>query len=390
MRYNTIGYRPTWAEINLGNLEYNFNQIKRLLTPHTKIMASIKADAYGHGLIPIAKKLCSLGVDYLGVASIEEGIRLREENIKLPILVLGMVLKEDIRALFRYKLSSTVCTEEIIFALNKMASVMKRRANVHIKIDTGMGRLGLLHKDALGFIRKVRKLKSINIEGIFTHLACADIDRDITLRQIDTFKHLILKLNKEGIHIPLVHAANSLGVISYQMSHFNMVRPGLVIYGLYPALSSIGSSLKAGKGGVYPKKGLEIKLKPVLSLKTKVVYFKRVPSGFGISYGHTYITKRNTTIVTLPIGYADGYPRNLSNRAAVLIRGRRFKISGRVCMDQIMVDVGDLPVRIADEVVLIGCQGKNKITAEELAFLSGTIPYEIVCGLGSRVPRIYI
>lgn len=367
-----IGYRPTWAEINLGNLEYNFNQIKRLLAPHTKIMVCIKADAYGHGLIPIAKKLCSLGVDYLGVASIDEGIRLREENIKLPILVLGMVLKEDIRALFRYKLSSTVCTEEIIFALNKMASVMKRRANVHIKIDTGMGRLGLLHNDALGFIRKVHKLKSINIEGIFTHLACADINRALTLRQIDAFKRLILKLNKEGIHIPLVHAANSLGVVGYPMSHFNMVRPGLVIYGLYP------------------KRGLKIKLKPVLSLKTKVVYFKRVPCGFGISYGHTYITKRNTTIVTLPIGYADGYPRNLSNRGAVLIRGRRFKISGRVCMDQIMVDVGDLPVKLADEVVLIGCLGKNKITAEELAALSGTIPYEIVCGLGSRIPRTYI
>ena len=234
-----------------------------------------------------------------------------------------------------------------------------------------MGRLGVLYEDALRFIKRIYKLKFINIEGVFTHLACADINRNLTLHQIEIFKRLVLELNDAGIHIPLVHAANSMGVISYRMSHFNMVRPGLIIYGLYP------------------KENLDIRLKPVLGLKTKVIYLKRVPKRFGISYGHTYITKRNTTIITLPIGYADGYPRSLSNRAPVLIRGRRFKVSGRVCMDQIMVDVGDLAVKIGDEVVLIGSGGKNKITAEELARLCDTICYEIVCGLGSRVPRVY-
>ncbi|MCG2705942.1 MAG: alanine racemase [Candidatus Omnitrophica bacterium] len=366
-----IGYRPTWVEVNLGNLRYNLNQIKRLLAPKTKVLVSVKADAYGHGLIPVAKRLVSQGVDYLGVASIDEGIRLRQEKINLPILVLGMVLKKDLGALFKYNLTPTICTEDIALALNKIAGSRGKSINIHIKIDTGMGRLGVLCEEAPGFIKKLHCLRFINIQGVFTHLACADINKKFTLYQLRMFRNLISRLSSEGIHIPLVHTANSLGVVNYRMSHFNMIRPGLVIYGLYP------------------QENLGIRLKPVLSLKTKIVYFKRVPCGFGISYGHTYVTRSKATIVTLPIGYGDGYPRNLSNKAEVLIRGRRFRISGRVCMDQIMVDVKDLAVKIGDEVVLIGSQGKDKITVEELANLSGTIPYEIVCGLGNRLPRIY-
>ncbi len=365
-------YRPTWAEVNLNNLAYDFNQIKKLLAPKTKIMVCVKADAYGHGLIPVSKKLVSCGVDYLGVASIDEGIKLREAGISLPILILGLILKKDIQPIFKYRLTITVCDEELARALNNKAKLLGRPVNVHIKVDTGMGRIGVLHHDAAELVRKIHKLKFINIEGIFTHFAFADMDRDFTLYQIDLFNRLIQKLNKEGIHIPLVHAANSMGVIGYKNSHFNMVRPGLVIYGLYP------------------KKDLKINLRPVLSLKTKVLFIKRLPKGYGISYGHDYITKKTTTIATLPIGYGDGYPRNLSNCAPVLIGGRRFKISGRICMDQIMVDVGDFKVRVGDEAVLIGSQAKNKITAEELALLSDTISYEIVCGLGSRVPRVYV
>jgi len=372
MSKNYIGYRPTWAEINLNNLAYNFYQIKKLLAPGVKIMVTVKADAYGHGLIPVTKRLISCGVDYLGVASIDEGIRLRQANISLPILILGLILKKDIEPLFRYKLTTTVCTEDLAIALNNKARLLGRPINVHIKVDTGMGRLGVLHEDAEALIKKIYKLKFINTEGLFTHLAFADMNKDFTLYQIDLFKRLLSKLNRASVNIPLIHAANSMGVIDYKNSHFNMVRPGLVIYGLYP------------------KENLNITLKPVLSLKTKVIYIKKVPRGYGISYGHDYVTKKETRIVTLPIGYGDGYPRNLSNKAPVLIRGKRFIISGRICMDQIMVDVGDLPVKVGDEVVLIGPQGKYKITAEELAQLSGTIPYEIVCGLGSRVPRVYI
>ena len=369
---NYIGYRPTWAEVNLGNLAYNFQQIKKIIASGTKIMVTIKADAYGHGLIPVAKRLESLKVDFLGVASIDEGVKLRKAGIDAPILILGLILKKDIDPLFKYRLKTTVCDEDLAYALNNRARTFGRPINVHIKIDTGMGRIGVLHPDAEKLIKKIHNLKFINIEGIFTHFPLADMDRKFTLYQIGLFNRLIRNLNRQGLYIPFVHAANSMGIIGYKNSHFNMVRPGLMVYGLYP------------------KENLKINLKPVLSLKTKVIFVKKVPRGFGISYGYTYITKKVTRVVTLPIGYGDGYPRNLSNLAPVLIKGKRFKISGNICMDQVMVDVGNLAVKIGDEVVLIGSQGKNKITAEELAELAGTIPYEIVCGLGSRIPRVYL
>jgi alanine racemase len=366
-----IGYRPTWAEVSLSNLAYNFGQIKNATRPATKVMVCVKADAYGHGLIPVARKLTECGVDYLSVASIDEAIKLRDAGIKLPVLVLGMILKKDIEPLFTYRIIPTVCTKDMAYALDRKAGAKGRPIKIHVKVDTGMGRIGMLHSDVLKFIRDISRLRFINIEGIFTHLACADTDKGFTSYQIELFNRLKNELENLGIDIPLVHAANSLGVIGYPNSHFNMVRPGLVIYGLYP------------------KEDPGIDLKPVLSLKTRVVYFKRVPKGYGISYGHTYVTKKETTIAILPIGYGDGYPRNLSNKAPVLIGAKPFRISGRVCMDQIMVDVGNFPVKTGQVAVLIGSQGKNKITAEKLAELSNTIPYEIVCGLGSRVPRVY-
>jgi alanine racemase len=368
MRY----YRPTWAEVNLGKIAHNFAQIKKLLAPKVKVMVCVKADAYGHGLIPVAKKLISCGADFLGVASIDEGIALRENHIQAPVLILGMILNRDIEPLFRYNLTPTVCTKELALAIDSLGRSIGRKINVHIKVDTGMGRLGILYKDAPRFIKKVHQMRCVNIEGIFTHFPLADSDSRFTLRQIGMFGELVKKLNHTGIRIPLMHTANSMGVIGYKSSHFNMVRPGLAIYGLYP------------------KADLKIRLKPVLSLKTKIIFTKNVPPGYGISYGHDYITKKATKIITLPIGYGDGYPRTLSNRAPVLIQGRRLLISGRICMDQIMVDVGDMKVEVGDEIVLIGTQVANKISAEELATLAQTIPYEIVCGLGNRIPRIYL
>ncbi|TAM38093.1 alanine racemase [bacterium] len=368
---NKIGYRPTWAEVNLDNLEHNFKKIKSLLRPKTRILVTVKADAYGHGLIPVSKRLVANGVDFLGVASIDEGIKLRKAGIKIPILVLGLMLKKDIQPLFDFCLTPTVCDEEFALVLGSRAGKLNKKLAVHIKVDTGMGRIGVLHDDAFALVKKVHKLKSIAIEGIFTHFPFADLNREFTDFQISLFNKLVADLKSSRIIIPLVHAANSIGLIDYKDSHFTMVRPGLVIYGLHP------------------KEELGINLKPVLSLKTRVIFVKQVPPGYGISYGHAYVTRRATRIVTLPIGYGDGYPRNLSNLACVLIGGRRFRIAGRICMDQIMVDVGTQKPKVGDEVALIGRQGKQRITVEELANLSGTIPYEIVCGLGSRIPRIY-
>jgi len=368
---NAIGYRPTWAEVNLDNLEHNFKKVKSLLCPQTKVLVTVKADAYGHGLIAVAKKLVACKVDYLGVASIDEGIELRKAGIKIPILLLGLFLKKDIEPFFTYQITPTICDSAMAAAFNQRAAELKQKIPVHIKVDTGMGRIGVLHTEALGLITYIHKFKNIIIQGIFTHFALADVNRKFTVLQISLLDKLINDLKNKNIVIPLVHAANSIGLINHQHSHFTMVRPGLVIYGLYP------------------KKNLGINLKPVLSLKTRVVFVKRVGPGYGVSYGLTYITKRSTHIVSLPVGYGDGYPRNLSNLGWVLIGGRRFRISGRICMDQIMVDVGNFKPKIGAEVVLIGKQGKQQVTAEELADLSGTISYEIVCGLGSRIPRIY-
>ncbi|MDD5725053.1 MAG: alanine racemase [Candidatus Omnitrophica bacterium] len=367
-----IGYRPTWAEVNLGNLAHNFRQVKSLLDKRTKILVTVKADAYGHGLVPVSERLASCGLDYLGVASIDEGIKLRRAGIKMPILVLGVTLEEDIEPFFTYRLTPSLCDRKTALAMNARAQALKKKIPVHIKVDTGMGRIGIMVDKAFDFISGLSCLSNLIVEGVFTHFALADCESEFTAGQIERFDRLVGDLQDTGIRIPLVHAANSAGLVNHPNSHFTMVRPGLVIYGLRPS------------------EDLGLDLKPVLSLKTRVVFKKQVGAGYGISYGLIYRTKNPACIVTLPIGYGDGYPRNLSNLAPLLIGTRRFKVSGRICMDQIMVDTGSYRPRIGQEVVLIGGQGQGRVTAEELAALAGTISYEIVCGLGSRIPRVYL
>jgi alanine racemase len=308
------------------------------------------------------------------VASIDEAIALRRARIKTPVLVLGSVLPEEISAALNYGITLTLCSETIAREIQRRVRRQKQKLKVHIKVDTGMGRIGVWHEEAFEFVNRLRRYGNILLEGIYTHFSVAGKDRFFTQFQLNAFNSLLDKLNAAGINFLYRHAANSIAIVKLKESHFNLVRPGLVLYGMYP------------------KKGFEslLKLKPVLSLKTRVVYLKRISAGRSVSYGRTFIAQRPTLIATLPIGYGDGYERILSNRAKVIIRGKRAPIVGIVTMDQTMVDVGRIKhVRIGDEAVLIGRQGRESMTAEEIAHVSHTIPYEIVCSIAKRVPRIY-
>lgn len=367
--------RPVWVEIDLDNLEFNLEQIKSNISGDTQIMAVVKANAYGHGAIPIARTLIKGGVHRLGVALPEEGVELREAGISLPIHVLGEAINGQFDLIIDYDLIPTVARMETLETLNNMARERGIRKKVHIKIDTGMGRIGLQAAEGINFIKYGAKLSNIELEGLMTHFATADEgDKEYTYKQWEKFKNLFQELEGAGIKVPIKHAANSATIIDLRDFQLDMVRPGIALYGLLPS-----SEVKA------------VKLKPVLSWKAKIDFIKEVPVGTPISYGATYITDKKSKIATIPLGYADGYSRLLSNKAYVLINGQKAPIRGRVCMDQFMVDITDIPdLRVGDEVVLIGNQGKNSITATDLACLIGTINYEILTNISLRVPRKYI
>jgi len=367
-------YRPTFAEIDLGAILYNLRQIRNRVDKDIKIMAIVKADAYGHGMKEVSQAVARKGIDFFGVASLDEARTLREAGIKKNIIVLGVILPEEAEGVLRFNVIQTVSDLAIARLLSQLAQSKKRIIKVHAKIDTGMGRLGVWHKDAVNFVKKLASLKNIKVDGIFTHFPSAEDDKVFTRNQLRDFKSLIEELLRHGIDIPIKHTSNSMAVIDFKDSHMNMVRPGLIMYGLHPR-SDLAKKLR---------------LRPALKLKTKVVYVKPVSRGRSISYGRTYVTKKDTNIATIPVGYGDGYSRDLSNRGHVLIKGRRLPIVGRVCMDMSMVDVGrSRTVKPGDDVVLIGKQGKDAVTVEEIARLSNTIPYEVVCNIGRRVPRIY-
>ena len=370
--------RPTWAEIDLGAIKHNLGQIKKVIGSGKKgapkIMAVVKANAYGHGLIEVARTLEKLNVDYLGVASLDEAIALRRAGINLPVLVLGSILPEEIDTALNYDVTLTVCNKGLARQLNKKAKAANKCVRVHIKVDTGMGRIGIWHEQAFNFVKMFTKMENIRSEGIYTHFASASRDNFFTRYQLESFEALLRKLTQGGIQFDYRHAANSIALVNLKKSHFNLVRPGIVIYGMHPKRSFARI----------------LDLKPVLSLKTKIVYLKDVPQGRSISYGRTYITEKASRIATLPIGYADGYGRILSNRASVLVKGQKAPVVGKVTMDQTMIDVGHIKgVKIGDEVVLIGRQGKLQMSTEEIARVSKTIPYEIVCSITNRVPRVY-
>jgi alanine racemase len=366
--------RPTWAEIDLDAVAFNLAEIRSRVNPGVGVMAVIKANAYGHGIIPLAKKVIEEGVEYLGVATIDEALKLRKAGISKDILVLGSVLKDEAIAAVRNNVTLTLCDGELLTALKHIAEQTGSKPRVHVKIDTGMGRIGVWHERAKDFILEVCSCGSVIVEGMYTHFCSAARDRLVTQFQIEAFEYIIKELSKLGIDLRYKHAANSIAIVDWKDSHLNLVRTGILLY------------------GVYPKEDFRkvFELSPVMALKTRIVFLKDTPPGRSISYGRTYITQRHTRIATIPIGYADGYGRILSNKAEALVNGKLAKVVGIVTMDQTLLDVGDVgDVSVGDEVVLIGRQGGSFIPVEKVAKLAGTIPYEILACITDRVPRIY-
>lgn len=367
--------RPTIAQINLTNLAYNVKIIRNHLSPAIGMTAVVKADAYGHGALEISRVALEQGATALAVATPEEGIELRKAGFTVPILLLGLAFAEDAENLVHYDLTATACTFEHINTLAQAARAQGRQAKIMLKVDTGMNRIGFAPQELPTYAEYALSFAEIELRGCFTHLATADSrDKEHAQNQVALFRQSIRQLADKQIHLPYISFANSASIVDLDCSLCNNARPGIILYGLAPS-NEMHHTLD---------------LKPVMELKTKVVYVKQVPAGAAIGYGRTFTTAQPTFIATLPIGYADGYHRLLSNKASVLIHGRRCPIVGTVCMDQIMVDLGpESTVETGAEAVLFGRQGTEEITVNELADLAQTINYELICAVSKRVPRIY-
>lgn len=369
--------RPTRAEVDLAALRHNVSAV-RSLAPNAAVMAVVKANAYGHGAVQVARALETTEVQLLGVALVEEGVELRNAGVKKPILVLGGSYEGGYDLLVEYDLMPTVFREEHLRSFAKAARGRGRPALAHVKVDTGMGRIGVLPNDLEGFLDLAEATPEVKLDGLLSHFANADLaDAELTSLQIQRFRTALEQMRARGLAPSFRHLSNSAGVLDRPEVRdgleLNLVRPGIMLYGLSPA----------------PWMKDRASLQPVLSWKTAVTHLKTVSKGTPISYGSTWVAQRESVIATLPVGYADGYSRQYSNRADVLIRSARAKIAGRVCMDMIMIDVTEIAgAQVGDEVVLLGAQGTDRITAEELAALGGTIHYEVLCALGARVPRV--
>jgi len=362
----------TWAEVDLNAIRHNLKEIRKVLKPGVKVMAVVKANGYGHGAAEVARVALEEGASFLGVATLEEALALRQKGFTSPVLLLGPPPPEAAKLVVEHNIAATIFSLPQAEALAKEAFRQKKKAIVHIKVDTGMGRIGLRKdEEVVAFCHKIKEWPLI-LEGISTHFACADeVEKDKTARQLEKFIQVIKKLEKEGINISLKHAANSAATLEYPPSHLDMVRVGIALYGYHP---------RPGASGV--------DLWPALTWKAKITQVKRVPPGTPISYGWTYESSREEIIATIPVGYADGYRRILSNRGWVLVRGKRAPVVGRICMDQLMVRLEE-EVAPGTEVVLLGRQGEEAITADEMASWLETISYEVLTSIGYRVPRIY-
>ena len=367
--------RPTLCHIDLGALRWNLRQIKAKVGAAVKILSMVKANAYGHGAPAVAKALADEGGYAFGVATLEEAVELRQAGIRQPILVVTGVYPEQLEWFVENRLTPVAHDLEALQRLEQAAQQRGAALNVHVKIDTGMGRLGFLPAEIDSWLPSLRNLKALKIEGVFSHFSHAEsVQGDYTQKQLRSFQDVVARLRSEGIAPPLAHLANSAATITLPEAYFDMVRPGIMLYGAYPS----------------PAMMSRIELKPVLTWTTRIMQLKKLPSGTSISYGQTFITRRESFIATLPVGYADGYQRLLSNRAHVLVKGQRAPVAGRVCMDLTMIDVTDIAnVQPGDEVVLLGRQGDAAITADEMAAWANTISYEIFTSISARVPRIH-
>jgi len=365
--------RPTWLEVDLDAIAHNVRRVVEMVGPGVAVLAVLKADGYGHGMVRVARTALNNGARYLGVASVSEGAVLRRAGISAPILVLGFTPAWQARELVLNSLSATVFSLDVAQAIGRASREMDRAVSVHIKVDSGMGRLGLLPDEVLPFAQEIRRVSGLVMEGIFTHFSVADRDPSYTHYQIDRFRTVLRGLEEAGFRFPLVHAANSAAILTLKESYFGMVRLGLAMYGLHPSEQT----------------QLPDDFRSSLSFKTQIAQMRRLPPGSYVSYGNTYQTTGEQVIAVLPVGYADGFRRAPHHWGEVLVRGRRAPIVGRVCMDQTMIDVTAIPnVRQGDEVVLIGKQGEEEITAEDVAEHLGTINYEVVSEILARVPRV--
>lgn len=371
------------VEIDTGALEKNFQSIRNTVGPQTKIMAVVKSDAYGHGLIECAGILGRAGAETFGVAEVREGIKLRKAGIRGDIIILLGGSPDSYEDIIRFDLTPVVYEVDFLAGLSNEANRLKAEVKVHLKVDVGMGRIGIMPDEVESYVSLIRRLPGISLSGILSHFPAADEINSLqtTHEQLADFKNILAELKSKESGTIISHIANSAGLIYFPKSHLDMVRPGISLYGCYPD----GSSIRARD--VAPS----LELLPVMSFKTRVIQVKEMGAGCGISYGHTFVTRRKSRIAVLPVGYANGYLRKLSNRAQVLIGGRRAPVCGRVCMNATLVDVTDLPpVHVGDEVVLLGSQDNGIITADELAQWMETISYEVLCLFGNLNERTYI
>lgn len=370
------GYLRSYVNIDLDAIAHNINEVKKRVTKGTKILAVIKTDAYGHGAVAVARRLYDM-VDFFAVATIDEAIELRENDIKTPILILGYTSVREAEYLVQYDISQTVYSYELAQAMSAAAVKYKKIAKLHIAVDTGMTRIGFdCNEESIRTVVNISRLEGVVIEGMFTHFSCADMyDKNMSYEQMDKFDNFVNSVKNEGVNIEIVHMCNSAGVMEFEDHRYDMVRSGIVTYGLWPSDEVDKTRLK---------------LIPALSWKAHIVNLHRVKAGTKVSYGATFVTDKITDIATVSVGYGDGYPRSLSSKGKVIINGKYASVIGRVCMDQIMVDVTGIEgLNIEDEVTLLGSDGDLTITAEDIGNMSGRFNYELVCDINKRVTRIY-